>query len=71
MEEDGHGDALVFLVESGDGLIGDVGRAPLLGRGDEELDGLGADLFGAGEDVLGAPGGGDVGADSHGGECTH
>ena len=70
VKEDGHWDALVFLVEGGDGLVADVGGAPLLGRGDEELDGLGADRLGAGEDVLGASGGGDVGADSHGGECT-
>ena len=66
VEEDGHGEPLVLLVEGGNGLIGDVRGAPLLGRGDEELDGLGADLLGAGEDVLGASGGGDVGADSHG-----
>ena len=70
MEEDGHGHALVLLVEGGHGLIAEVGRTPLLGRGDEELDGLGAYLPGAGEDVLRAAGRGDVGSNSHGGECT-
>ena len=70
MEEDGHGHALVFLVERGHRLITDVRRTPLLGRGDEELDRLGANLPGAREDVLGAARRGDVGSDSHGGECT-
>ena len=31
MEEDRYGDALMLLVEGGDGLVGDVGGAPLLG----------------------------------------
>ena len=70
VEEDGHRYALVLVVEGGDGLVADAGRPPLLGRRDEELDGLRADLFGATEYVLGTSRGGDVGADSHGGECT-
>ena len=66
VEEDGQGRARVGLAEGGHGLRAEAGRAPLLRRGDEQLDGLRADGLRPLEHVLRSARRGDVRAHPHG-----